>query len=71
MGIFAVQGRGGAKILQKQAQVFKNLPATLRKYECYGLNQDECFMDLLCGMLELNPLARISPRQILAHPFLQ
>lgn len=39
-GIFAVQGRSGAKILLKQALVFKSLPQTLKKYECYGLNTD-------------------------------
>ena len=27
-------------------------------------------MDLLFGMLDFNPLRRISPEEILAHPFL-
>ena len=46
-GIFGVQGREGKRILTKQSQVLKSLGSTLKKYECYGLDQDEDFMDLL------------------------
>ena len=50
--------------------MFKNLAGTLKKYECYGLNQDECFMNLLEKMLDLDPIRRISPLEVLSHPFL-
>jgi serine/threonine protein kinase len=68
-GIFGVQGREGKKILVKQQQLLKNLPATLKKYECYGLNQDPLFMDLLLRMLDFDPRSRISPAEIIASPF--
>lgn len=70
MGALAVQGRLGAKILQKQTQLLKNLPASLKKYECYGLNHDPLFMDLLGRMLDCDPRTRISPAEVLEHPFL-
>jgi serine/threonine protein kinase len=72
-GLFGVQGREGKKILAKQIQLLRSeqgLNQTLRKYDCFGLDQDPIFMDLLFGMLDFNPLRRISPEEILAHPFL-
>jgi serine/threonine protein kinase len=42
----------------------------MKKYECYGLDRDEEFMDLLGKMLEFNPLKRISPEEVIEHPFL-
>ena len=68
-GLFGVQGREGKRILAKQHQVLKNIPQTLRKYECYGLDQDQQFMDLLHRMLDFDSSARISPSDILVHPF--
>jgi len=38
MGIFGVQGREGKKILQKQQALLRNIPQTLKKYECFGLD---------------------------------
>ncbi len=35
-----------------------------------GLNLNEGFLDLLGRMLEVNPKMRISPKEILEHPFL-
>jgi serine/threonine protein kinase len=43
----------------------------LKKYDCFGLDRDVDFMDLLFGMLEFNPLKRISPQEVLSHPFIQ
>ena len=60
-GIFGVQGREGKRILAKQSQSLKSLGTTLKKYECYGLDQDEDFMNLLNQMLNFNSKARISP----------
>ena len=70
LGIFGVLDRLGKKILVKQTASLKNLPATLRKYECYGLDKDPLFMDLLLRMLDLDPIARISPQEIITHPFI-
>ena len=70
MGLFGVQGREGKKILVKQQQLLKNIPQTLKKYECFGLDRDPLFMDLLERMLDFNPLRRISPQEIINHPFI-
>jgi len=50
--------------------MLKNLPSSLKKYECNGLERDPEFMDLLLRMIEFNPQKRISPAEILDHPFL-
>ena len=68
-GIFGVQGREGKRILIKQKSILTNLTATLKKYECYGLDQDAYFMDLLHKMLDFNPTRRISPLDIINHRF--
>ena len=76
MGLFGVQGREHKKILAKQILLFKsNDPVqfiqTLKKsYDCFGLDRDEDFVDLLWGMLDFNPIRRMSPDEILDHPFL-
>jgi len=36
----------------------------------HGLDRDDSFLDLLFGMLDWNPLKRISPEEILKHPFI-
>jgi len=41
----------------------------LKKYDTYGLDKDPFFMDLLLKMLDPCPLTRISPLEILEHPF--
>lgn len=69
-GIFGVQGREGRKILIKQQQLLKNIPQMLKKYECFGLDRDPLFMDLLERMLDFNPMRRISPMEIINHPFM-
>lgn len=34
------------------------------------MDRDPEFMDLLLGMLEFNPIKRISPDEIIQHPFI-
>ena len=41
-----------------------------KSYDCFGLDRDEDFVDLLWGMLDFNPIRRMSPDEILDHPFL-
>jgi len=43
--------------------------STLRKYECYGLDQDQDFIDLLERMLDFDAKRRISPLEIINHNF--
>ena len=47
------------------------MQSTLKKYDCYGLDKDPIFMDLLVKMLDSNPLNRISPIEVLEHPFIK
>lgn len=57
--------------MAKQNQVLRNLHTTLKKFECYGLDDDPYFMDLLARMLCEDPTQRIAPSQILEHKFCQ
>eukprot|EP00347_Sterkiella_histriomuscorum_P015995 403354901 len=70
LGLFGVQGREGKKILQKQQTILKDLPKLLKKFDCFGLDKDPQFMDLLSRMLDFNPLRRISPEEVINHPFI-
>jgi len=69
-GLFAVAGRDHGRILQRQHEVIvdRGLPSTLRDAPGVTLNEDG--LDLLMRMLQWDPLARISPEEALAHPFL-
>ena len=49
----------------------KNLQSTLKKYDCYGLDKDPIFMDLLVKMLDPSPITRISPIEVLEHPYIK
>jgi serine/threonine protein kinase len=42
----------------------------LKKFDCFGLDRNLNFMDLLYQMLDFNPMRRISPNDILNHPFI-
>lgn len=49
--------------------MLKNIPQLLRKYECYGLDRDPLFIDLIEKVLCPDPAKRISPIEIIKHPF--
>lgn len=66
-GLLGVPQRDQKKIIQKQQQQLKNIPSTLRKFECYSLDRDPYFMDLLHQMLNPDPSKRISPVDIINH----
>lgn len=70
-GLLGVPQRDQKKIIVKQQQLLKNIPSTLRKFECYGLDRDPYFMDLLHQMLTPDPTKRISPMDIINHQFCQ
>ena len=69
-GVFAAPGREPAKILAKQRAFLANLERSLKKYDCFGLDQHPAALDLLARMLDLSPARRISPADALRHPFL-
>ena len=41
----------------------------MRKYDEYGISKNREFLDLVLKMLEPDPMRRITPRDILNHPF--
>lgn len=71
-GLFGVQGRLTSKIYLKQLSTVANLRKVLKtKHCCIGrLNTSDKFLDLLSRMLDPVPTQRISPTEILCHPFL-
>ena len=52
-------------------QLCSDLSQTLKKFDCFGMDKDQAFMNLMERMLDFNPLTRISPIEILNHPYLK
>jgi len=69
-GIFGVQGRVNAKIVNKQNTVLKDLSSCIKKYDSYGSEKDEILMDFLYGLLDKSARKRSSPTEALSHPFI-
>ena len=69
-GLFGVKDRQLEALIAQQKKIVSNIPATLKKFESYGLAQDEDFLDLLGKMLQVDPKKRISPHGILKHKYL-
>lgn len=69
-GLFAVKGRTYDKIIAKQKVLIENLETKLE--ECLDMKDSSShkLIDLLMKMFEWNPRKRISPHEILKHPFL-
>ena len=68
-GLFAVKGRAYDKILIKQRSVIDNLGGLLGDY-LHDWDNYELLFDLICCMLTWDPSKRISPIQILQHPYM-
>ena len=68
-GLLGVTGREPKKILTKQA-VLKNVKGVLKKYDTYNYGDNNDLVDLISCMLEHNAANRISPEDILRHPFI-
>lgn len=58
-------------LISTQAQFCQNIPSNLKKLDKYNIARDEFLLDLTEKMLSLNPLDRISPNDILIHPFIK
>lgn len=69
-GLFAVKGRTYDKIIAKQKNLIENLENKLA--ECLDMKEasNRKLSDLLMKMFEWNPKKRISPHEIVKHPFL-
>lgn len=70
MGLFAVKGRAYDKILIKQKSVLEKFGEVFMEYARDWSDADNLF-DLLSNMMEWDPVKRISPAEILKHPYLQ
>lgn len=70
-GILGVQGRVNAKILSKQGEILKTMPKSICKNENYGLSENALFINMLVRILDRNAVNRISPQELMAHPWLR
>lgn len=70
-GIFGVQGRVNAKILAKQIELLRQVSRLNGFKDGYGLLENSNLLDLLTRLLHANPAQRMSPSQLLEHPFLK
>ena len=70
-GIFGVTGRDCKKIYQIQKKILnKGLYNVLKKFDSNGYENDIEFMDLLSNLLNFCPLKRLSPKEVISHPFI-
>lgn len=69
-GLFAAKGRAYDKIYLKQKALSENLKETMGEYLEFWRDSKELY-DLLVSMMRWDPKKRISPANILKHPFLQ
>ena len=67
-GLLATQGRDPALIYKLQAEITRDVPATVRKVAAFSVPFE--LVDLISKMLKWDPMKRISPAQALRHEFL-
>ena len=68
-GLFATSHRKPHLIIKAQQNLVANLIPELQAKDHYGLTTIPELTDLLSHMLTINPKSRISPKDILDHPF--
>jgi dual specificity tyrosine-phosphorylation-regulated kinase 2/3/4 len=68
-GLFAVKGRSYDKIYNKQKALVENFREHVSEF-LEGWEHSDLLYDLLNRMLKWDPLKRISPAEILQHPYL-
>jgi Protein kinase domain. len=69
-GLFAVKGRSYDKIYAKQKQIIERFRDFIAEY-LEGWDEPELLYDLLSKMLRWDPARRISPADILQHPYVR
>lgn len=70
LGLFAVKGRSYDKIYQKQRSVMEKFGEIMSEY-LEGWRDAEDLYSLLSQMMEWDPARRISPAEMLQHPYLR
>ena len=68
-GIFGVKNRELYRVLDLQTKFMKSLSLNLKKLDNYNITKNNDLMDLLQSMLMVDPAKRISPKDIINHPF--
>jgi len=69
-GIFGVKGRELPKIIDAQSKFMKSLSLKLKQMDNYGIYKNNAELaELMSKMLEVDPIKRISPKEIMEHPF--
>ena len=69
-GLFAVKGRTYDKIFIKQRNVMETFQEIISDY-LEDWNEPELLFDLLVRILQWDPNLRISPKEILEHPYVK
>ena len=70
-GLLAVSDRNPIKILEAIEKLVEGLRSTLTKLDNYSLCRIPELLDLVERMLEMDAMKRISPKEILDHPFVK
>ena len=74
-GIFGIEAQNKStatyirSLLYQQEQVVQKVKVNLKRCETYGLAQNDEFMDLMTRMLAIKPEDRITPKDIINHPY--
>ena len=71
MGIFAVKGRSHLKIVEKQKKWVEEWESKISELIDLETEDGRMLGDLVGRMMEWEPRRRISPRDVLEHPFLR
>lgn len=71
MGIFAVKGRNHLKIVEKQKKWVEELESKVSELISLETEEGRMLGDLVVRMMEWEPKKRISPKEVLEHPFLR
>ena len=58
------------KAIAKQKSLIENLEKKIEDHIDYNKGDNKLLVDLMIKILEWNPKKRISPKEILKHPFL-
>lgn len=73
-GLFGFENRNPLSIIKAQEKFMgtkKLYVSNIKKLDKYGICQDQDLKDLIYKMMETNPKDRISPKDILNHPYCQ
>ena len=70
-GVFGVKNRELNKILETQTKFMKSMSLNIKKMDTYNIAKKQpLLMQLLTLMVDVDPSKRISPKEILSHPFI-